>query len=265
MAPSCATGRARVNTAARRSAQAAPDASPRPCTRLAFAHLHHPRRANSSSTALRSALAARRVRASRQPTPTPTPRRAGAAARGARGAARRSSRPTHSLREADPTRLDARRSRGRASTCATLDDAIARGARASAGSRRSGSSRPTSRARARRNPTYAVDPYTLARGAARERRTSCRGRSSPSRSPRSSARWSRCRRARAVLVPVELRFEQDRRPGREWPCCTLALLDGRARRRPLDRRRAERSRRRRFSPALLASLAAHLADLIAAP
>ena len=69
--------------------------------------------------------------------------------------------------------------------------------------------------------------------------------------------------SRAVLVPVELRFEKDR-TGQGIAVLRLVLLDGRISEvRWVGDVRSDPSAT--LSPAVLSSLATHLGDLIAAP
>ena len=115
---------------------------------------------------------------------------------------------------------------------------------------------------ARNNPTYAVDPYALADDPLR----------APNLAP--SAKLSEplatqvrtmiaLHDSRAVLIPVELRFEKDR-TGQGIAVLRLVLLDGRLSEvRWVGEVRSAPSAT--LTPAILTSLAAHLGDLIAAP
>jgi hypothetical protein len=114
----------------------------------------------------------------------------------------------------------------------------------------------------RGNPTYAIDPYTLA--------------ADPLRNPdvQAGAKLSdplitqlrtlvALQDARAVLLPVEVRFEKDR-SGQGIAVLRLALLDGRLGEvRWVGDVKSDPSPT--FSRALLASLAGHIADLITTP
>ncbi|MDB4883083.1 MAG: hypothetical protein JWL95_1849 [Gemmatimonadetes bacterium] len=114
----------------------------------------------------------------------------------------------------------------------------------------------------RGNPTYAIDPYTLA--------------ADPLRNPdvKAGAKLSdplvtqlrtlvALQDARAVLLPVELRFEKDK-SGQGIAILRLALLDGRLGEvRWINDVKSDPSPT--FSRALLASLAGHVADLITTP
>ncbi len=114
----------------------------------------------------------------------------------------------------------------------------------------------------RRNPTYAVDPYALAAGPLR----------APNLAPAAKLTEPLAGQirtmialhdSRAVLVPVELRFEKDR-TGQGIAILRLALLDGRLSEvRWVGDVRSDPSPS--LSPAVLSSLATHLGDLIAAP
>jgi len=114
----------------------------------------------------------------------------------------------------------------------------------------------------RGNPTYATDPYTLA--------------AEPLRSPDVGAgaklgdplvtqlrTMVALHDARAVLMPVELRFEKDK-SGQGIAIVRLAVLDGRMGEvRWASDVKSDPSPT--FSRALLASLASHIADLITTP
>ena len=114
----------------------------------------------------------------------------------------------------------------------------------------------------RGNPGYAADPYALA--------------SDPLRNPNVQAgakigdplvtqlrTMVALHDARAVLMPLELRFERDK-SGQGIAILRLALIDGRLGEvRWIDDVRSDPSPA--FSPALRASLARHLADLITNP
>lgn len=172
--------------------------------------------------------------------------------------------PTHALRETDPLGWTREVPRSR-ELLRALDSTIVR----ELGER--GISRqwvfPADLVRAARaNPSYGQDPYALAAGG-------LRSGDIPAGTPVGSPLVMQLRtmvalqeNARAVLLPVELRFERDSTAAQQGVAVLrLALLDGRlgevrwigdVRSAPL----ATFSR-----DALLTSLAAHLADLIAAP
>ena len=117
----------------------------------------------------------------------------------------------------------------------------------------------------RGNPTYAIDPYTLAAGGLR---TGAISAGSPVGNPlvmQLRTMVALHENARAVLMPVELRFERDEKSGQGVAVLRLALLDGR-----LGEVRWIGDVRSDPTPtfsrdALLTSVAAHLADLITAP
>jgi hypothetical protein len=114
----------------------------------------------------------------------------------------------------------------------------------------------------RGNPTYAIDPYTLA--------------AEPLRNPdvKAGAKLSdplatqlrtlvALQDARAVMLPVEVRFEKDK-SGQGIAILRLAVLDGRLGEvRFMSEVRSDPSPT--FSRALLASLASRVADLVTAP
>lgn len=118
---------------------------------------------------------------------------------------------------------------------------------------------------AKASPSYGQDPYTLAVGP-------LRAGDIPPGTPVGSPLGMQIRtmvalqeNARAVLLPVELRFEPDSVPGRGVAVLRLALLDGRLGEvRWIGDVRSDPSPT--FSRAvLLTSVAAHFADLITAP
>jgi hypothetical protein len=168
--------------------------------------------------------------------------------------------PAYRMSEADPTGWVAQIPRTR-EYLRSLDDAI--GAELAARGLKTQWVFPADLVRAaRRNPTYAVDPYALAVDPLR----------APNVAPStklSEPLASQVRTmialhdSRAVLVPVELRFEKDR-TGQGIAVLRLALLDGRLSEvRWVGEVRSAPSAT--LSPAVLTSLAAHLGDLIAAP
>ena len=267
MRPTCGPDGARVNSGRARSIEAAPRFAPVRVRRLAFAHLHRPavRTLLDCSACFAAAGLRRRARRrrSRRRRRSGTRRRPLAALAAqhvvvAADLSRCASR--------DPTRLGRSRSARRASSCdRSTTRSRAELARARA-RRRSGSSPPTSRASAAAQPDLR-GRSVRARGRAASRRRR-RGRARVRRSARDAAPHDgRAARARAlVLMPVELRFEKD--PDGSGNCrrSALALLDGRAGRgRAGSARCAARPAADVLAARSLASLAAHLADLIAAP
>ena len=168
--------------------------------------------------------------------------------------------PAYRISETDPTGWLAQIPRTR-EYLRSLDDAI--GTELAARGLKSQWVFPADLVRsARRNPTYAVDPYALA---ADPLRASNVAPETKLREPLASQIRTliALHDARVVLLPVELRFEKDR-TGRGIAVLRLALLDGRlsevrwvgdVRSVPSDT----------LSPAVVSSLAAHLGDLIAAP
>ena len=114
----------------------------------------------------------------------------------------------------------------------------------------------------RRNPTYAVDPYALAAGPLRAPNLTAGGKLTEPLASQIRTMIA-LHDSRAVLVPVELRFEKDR-TGQGIAVLRLALLDGRISEvRWVGDVRSDPSAT--LSPAVLSSLATHLGDLIAAP
>lgn len=113
------------------------------------------------------------------------------------------------------------------------------------------------------SPSYAVDPYAL--GAAPLRSSNVVGGAKLGDPLATQLRTMIALQesARAVLMPVELRFDRDR-TGQGVAVLRLALVDGRLGEiRWIDDVRSDPSPT--FSRPLLTSLAAHLADLITAP
>jgi hypothetical protein len=168
--------------------------------------------------------------------------------------------PAYRLNESDPMGWMAQIPRSREYLRA-LDDAI--GAELAVRGLKTQWVFPADLVRAmRRNPTYAVDPYALAAAPLR----------APNLAPAAKLTEplaSQIRTmialhdSRAVLVPVELRFEKDR-TGQGIAVLRLALLDGRISEvRWVGDVRSDPSAT--LSPAVLSTLAAHLGDLIAAP
>ena len=113
------------------------------------------------------------------------------------------------------------------------------------------------------SPTYAVDPYTLGVGVLRSSGVVSGTRLGDPLATQLRTMIALQNDARAVIVPVELRFEKEK-SGQGSAVLRVALLDGRlgdvrwigsVRSDPSDK----------LSRAVLASLSAHLADLITAP
>ena len=114
----------------------------------------------------------------------------------------------------------------------------------------------------RRNPTYTVDPYALAAGPLRAPNLTAGGKLTEPLASQIRTMIA-LHDSRAVLVPVELRFEKDR-TGQGIAVLRLVLLDGRISEvRWVGDVRSDPSAT--LSPAVLSSLATHLGDLIAAP
>lgn len=116
---------------------------------------------------------------------------------------------------------------------------------------------------ARNNPTYAVDPYTLGVNVLRDPRLKSGDRVGDPLATQLRTMIALQSDARAVLVPVEMKFEK-LPTGQGVAVLRVALLDGR-----LGDVRWVGSVRSDPSPdlsrAVLTSLAAHFADLITAP
>jgi hypothetical protein len=114
---------------------------------------------------------------------------------------------------------------------------------------------------ARRNVGYAADPYALA---AQSLRPGGKRKQEMLREPLATQLRSLIAftEARYALLPVELRFEGDGAVGKA--ILHLVLVDAR-RSRPVWAIEVASDPAPRFSPALAASLAEHLADLVAAP
>ena len=113
------------------------------------------------------------------------------------------------------------------------------------------------------SPTYAVDPYTLGAGVLRNPGVVSGTRLGDPLATQLRTMIALQDDSRAVIVPVELRFEKEK-SGQGSAVLRVALLDGRlgdvrwigsVRSDPADK----------LSRAVLATLAAHLADLITAP
>jgi hypothetical protein len=116
---------------------------------------------------------------------------------------------------------------------------------------------------ARANPAYSVDPYTLAASPLRSDKLVARSRFGDPLASQLRTMIALQESARAILIPVELRF--DRLPdGRGAAVARLALLDGRLSE-VIWLGEVVSTPASAFSRDLLTSLAAHTADLIAAP
>jgi hypothetical protein len=115
----------------------------------------------------------------------------------------------------------------------------------------------------RNNPAYAVDPYALAAGPLSSEKTVVGARVGEPLASQLRTMIALQESARTILVPVELRFDR-RADGRGAAVLRLALLDGRLSEvRWIGEVASEPAST--FSRDLLTSLAAHTADLIAAP
>jgi len=171
--------------------------------------------------------------------------------------------PTHSLRESDPLGWTKQVARSR-ELMRALDDAIGK----ELGER--GITRqwifPADLVRAAKaSPSYGQDPYTLAASGLRTGQIATGSSVGSPLVMQLRTMVALQENARAVLMPVELRFERDSSAGRGVAVLRLALLDGRLGevRWIGDVRSAPSTTFDR--DALLGSVAAHLADLITAP
>jgi hypothetical protein len=116
----------------------------------------------------------------------------------------------------------------------------------------------------RASPSYAVDPYALAAAPLRSTSVAAGARLGDPLATQLRTMIALQERARAVLLPVELRFEKDAKTGRGLAALRLALLDGRIGEvRWIGDVKGDPSPT--FSRELLKSLAARFADLITAP
>lgn len=113
------------------------------------------------------------------------------------------------------------------------------------------------------SPTYAVDPYALGSGILRSTAIVSGSRFGDPLATQLRTMIAMQEDARAVLIPVELRFEKEK-TGQGTAVLRVALLDGRVgdvrwvgsiRSDPFDKP----------SPAMLTSLASHLADMVTSP
>ena len=113
------------------------------------------------------------------------------------------------------------------------------------------------------SPSYAVDPYALGVGVLRNSGIVSGTRLGDPLATQLRTMIALQDDARAVIVPVELRFEKET-TGRGSAVLRVALLDGRLGDvRWIGRVRSDPADK--LSRAVLSSLAAHLADLITAP
>ena len=124
---------------------------------------------------------------------------------------------------------------------------------------------PADLVRAKRgSPTYAVDPYALGVGQLRNPNVVSGTKLGDPLATQLRTMVALQEDARAVIIPVELRFEKDAKTGLGAAALRVALLDGRLGDvRWIGVVRSDPATA--FSPALLTTLAAHLADLIVAP
>jgi hypothetical protein len=169
--------------------------------------------------------------------------------------------PVHSLREADELGWVAKIPRSR-EYLRTLDVAIE--SELAARGLKSQWVFPAALVRASRSsPSYAVDPYSLAAGPLRNPGIIAGSRLGDPLVTQLRTMVALQESARAVLLPVELRFEKSP-TGQGVAVLKVALLDGRLGEvRWLGDVRSDPSPT--FSGALVTSVAAHLADLITAP
>jgi hypothetical protein len=124
---------------------------------------------------------------------------------------------------------------------------------------------PAALVRAQRaSPSYAIDPYTLAANTLRNANVVAGTRLGDPLVTQLRTMVALQESARAVLMPVELRFEKDSKTGQGTAVLRLALLDGRLGEvRWIGDVKSEPSAT--FSNALLTSVAGKVADLITAP
>jgi hypothetical protein len=117
---------------------------------------------------------------------------------------------------------------------------------------------------ARANPTYAVDPYTLGANILRGKDVVSGTRLADPLATQLRTMIALQEGARAVLVPVEIRFEKSGVAGQGVAALKVALLDGRLGDvRWIGTVRSDPAPA--YSHAVLTSLAAHFADLFTAP
>jgi hypothetical protein len=114
------------------------------------------------------------------------------------------------------------------------------------------------------SPSYAIDPYTLAANPLRSPNVVAGTRLGDPLVSQLRTMVALQESARAVLLPVELRFEKDSKTGQGTAVLRVALLDGRIGEvRWIGDVKSEPSAT--FSNALLTSVAGKVADLITAP
>jgi hypothetical protein len=116
----------------------------------------------------------------------------------------------------------------------------------------------------RNNPSYAVDPYTLAANPLRNPNVVVGDRLTDPLATQLRTMIALQESARAVLLPVELRFEKDATTGLGRAVLRVALLDGRIGEvRWIGDVKSQPSAT--LSNAVLTSVASKVADLITAP
>ena len=116
----------------------------------------------------------------------------------------------------------------------------------------------------RGSPTYAADPYALGVGQLRNPNVVSGTKLGDPLATQLRRMVALQEEGRAVLIPVELRFEKDSKSGGGVAALRVALVDGRLSDvRWIGTVRGDPAAT--FSPAVLTSLAAHVADLIVAP
>jgi hypothetical protein len=170
--------------------------------------------------------------------------------------------PTHSLREVDPLGWSAQIPRSR-DYLRSLDTIL----EAELTARGLGRQwvYPAALVRAQRSsPSYAIDPYTLAANTLRSPNVIAGTRLGDPLVTQLRTMVALQESARAVLLPVELRFEKDSKTGQGTAVLRLALLDGRLGEvRWIGDVKSDPSAT--FSNTLLTSVAGKVADLITAP
>jgi hypothetical protein len=170
--------------------------------------------------------------------------------------------PTHSLREVDALGWTARIPRSR-DYLRSLDTII----EAELAARGLGRQwvYPAALVRAQKaSPSYAIDPYSLAANPLRSPSVIAGTRLGDPLMSQLRTMVALQESARAVLVPVELRFEKDDKTGQGAAVLRLAVVDGRIGEvRWIGDVKSEPSPT--FSTALLTSVAGKVADLITAP
>ncbi len=258
MRPTCGPD-GRGSTRSRSHREGAPATlRPIPARGLVFAHLHHPAvrtlpRLLWCFPLLLACAGQQAAQSSAAPTPIVRPFSALAEQRVIVA-------PAYRISETDPTGWVAQIPRTR-EYLRSLDDAI--GAELAARGLKTQWVFPPDLVRAvRRSPTYAVDPYALAADPLRAKNLAPSDKLSEPLASQIRTMIA-LHDSRAVLMPVELRFEKDR-TGQGIAVLRLVLLDGR-----LSEVRwvgeVRSTPAATLSPVVLTSLAAHLGDLIAAP